>query len=293
MLINLPTFPGVTDTGRLGDKIHYSAYKEAANISQFSLISHSPDSLLYQDMLSYKASIAQGKDMILDDSDWEVLSGDNYDGDSETSSMSGFLSDGGNNDNLTPVPSSTAVDNGRVDFLKNGYLDDEVVLRDDIEVSYHTPRQFSKGFVSNQATAEMRAGSQLPGKEGTTASKAMLPSSSKAYYSDDYSMPYFTPPGGGGVVDAESSPSSSSEVEATHFQSGRKGKDGEEVRGQASCASVESELASSNSIDFALLTSSLRYGNPQLARDRNGVIASASRTAQTSNAQYVSQSSGH
>ncbi len=119
-----------------------------------SLYSHSPESVLYQEMLSCKASINLSKDT--DDfssGDWDILSGDNYDGDSEASSLSNPSEGEGKGDDLTPMSSAPKLlprkDGNEGGGGKGGTLTRNGPNRsfqEDIEVEYHTPRGFSRSY---------------------------------------------------------------------------------------------------------------------------------------------------
>lgn len=83
---------------RLSDKQTYYVHKLALEINQVCLYNSTPDSILYQEMLAYKAiqtlDIANARNVSPgdedDDSGWEFLSGDHYDGGSEISASSYF-----------------------------------------------------------------------------------------------------------------------------------------------------------------------------------------------------------
>ena len=77
---------------RLSDKQSYYVHRMGVRTDQSCLYNSSPDSLLYQEMLSFKASQASSNNVITegggldDDSDWEILPEVNYyDGGSESS----------------------------------------------------------------------------------------------------------------------------------------------------------------------------------------------------------------
>ena len=90
-------------------------------------------------MLSYKASATTNHTHSRDDSsDWEVLSGDNYDGDSEASSISYFSED---DDDFPPMISSSKITGQHPQ--RNGVVG-VANLHDDVEVDYHTPKRFSR-----------------------------------------------------------------------------------------------------------------------------------------------------
>lgn len=86
---------GTKDVERLSDKQLHFIHRMGIQMIQSCLYNTSPDSLLYQKMLSFKASQAFSvvAEQELDDedgSDWEILQdeGDHYDGGSETSPSS-------------------------------------------------------------------------------------------------------------------------------------------------------------------------------------------------------------
>lgn len=153
---------GITEVERLTDKVVQTNNTIATR--QVSLFSHSDDSLLYQEMLSFKASSMQ-RDTSAEDSDWEVLSGDNYDGDSEASSFSegGEGEEGdsdvglgvgrgrkrGSGETLRAHSRSGGSSEGR---LGNGFLEEDV--------SYYTPR-FSRGLDGVGRRGEEGAGDPL------------------------------------------------------------------------------------------------------------------------------------
>ena len=86
---------GTKDVDRLSDKQLHFVHRLGVHTKQACLYSTSSESLLYQEMLSFKASQAFsiGAEQELDeddDSDWEILQdeGEYYDGGSETSPSS-------------------------------------------------------------------------------------------------------------------------------------------------------------------------------------------------------------
>ena len=92
---------GLKEVDRLSDKQHHFIHRMGVHTNQSCLYNTSPDSLLYQEMLSFKASQAFSvfteQELEDDDgSDWEILQddqGEYYDGGSETSPSSSSLGD--------------------------------------------------------------------------------------------------------------------------------------------------------------------------------------------------------
>ena len=103
---------GTKDVDRLSDKQLHFVHRLGVHTKQACLYSTSSDSLLYQEMLSFKASQAfsVGAEQELDeddDSDWEILQdeGECYDGGSETSpSSTAEYSDYDDDDGSGPYP---------------------------------------------------------------------------------------------------------------------------------------------------------------------------------------------
>lgn len=133
------------------DKMRHSSHSTGTN--QVSLYSHSPDSVLYQEMLSYKASATNHHTHSRDNSsDWEVLSGDNYDGDSEPSSLSYFSDGAEDEEDLTPVASNAKVGGG--ELQRNGLVGVAGLHDEEVEVDYYTPKRFSRAFEEADTGAE-------------------------------------------------------------------------------------------------------------------------------------------
>lgn len=162
VLFLCPACTGVTEPKRLMDKICHFCQSGTAN--QISLYSHSPDSVLYQEMLSYKASATNHTHSRDDSSDWEVLSGDNYDGDSEASSISYFSED--DDDLPTMTANSKIIDSTgqrQLEPQRNGVVG-VANLHDDVEVGYCTPGRFRTLEVEEE-------GEKSVGKKGREAEK--------------------------------------------------------------------------------------------------------------------------
>ena len=77
----LPLYPGTRDAGRLSDKQPNYIHKMGVRTDQLCLYNTSPDSVLYQEMLSFKASqvtsssVVAERELNEDDSDWEIVPG--------------------------------------------------------------------------------------------------------------------------------------------------------------------------------------------------------------------------
>ena len=97
---NIFSSSGIREVDRLSDKQSYYIHKSGGTVVQTCLYDLNDDSLLYQEMLSYKASqasyhlVSNQEIPPDDDSDWEYLAGDYYDGGSEFSaSTPSYFSD--------------------------------------------------------------------------------------------------------------------------------------------------------------------------------------------------------
>ena len=151
---------------RLTDKVLLTSSSRA---TQVSLFSHSMDSLLYQEMLSYKAAATQRGDTSMEDSDWEVLSGDNYDGDSEASSISYFSDEGGEGEEDMVAPKSMhgrrSKHRGTLKNRTNGYVGNGF-LEEDVNVGYYTPNlSLEEGGSPPQATTDVTRTKQGTGND--------------------------------------------------------------------------------------------------------------------------------
>ena len=146
---------------RLSDKQPYYIHKNGGAIVQTCLYNLSDDSLLYQEMLGYKASqaayhLVSGQEVATDDSsDWDDLVGDYYDGGSEFSaSTPSYYSDG--HQSASPFPQQRFVllsrpdaDSTDVVMQIAGHLDGEPP-----EVDFHPPGRFIFPLVSHPNGSE-------------------------------------------------------------------------------------------------------------------------------------------
>ena len=133
----------MNDPFRLSDKFPYFVHRSRVKVHQVTL--YSPDSLLYTHMLSSKANLAESCVLDADDnSDWEVLTADYYDGDSEISSSSSFYSDEGDYDNEETVHHAPPPDRHRESHHRLLQKREEplgnILEGESVEVEFHTPR---------------------------------------------------------------------------------------------------------------------------------------------------------
>ncbi len=188
---------GVTEFERLSDKYYHYIHKVETGIKQVTICPQSPESLLYQEMLSRKA--LAGKENSADDSDWEVLSGDYYDGGSEesrsfSSNGSSYYSD--EQIDLTPksLPRRTKLE---LETSSQKISDGSSSFQSDVEVKYFTPKNTSfesdkkGGSQSIMEKKHLSAGYMSP-KINILRAKSSSYSSSLRN-SDDEGGPYFTP----------------------------------------------------------------------------------------------------
>lgn len=226
----VPLYTGFVEIEKLSDKIHRSSVTETRQVSLFS---QSMDSLLYQEMLSYKASKIH-KVSSLEESDWEVLSGDNYDGDSEASSLHSDEEEGEEEEEeLTPTQVSgfkikhlkpgkrgSHPRRGASDARSNGYArmgGEGGSLEEDVKVDYHTPKLFTRSFEERKAAGSptSRGSMKMMMPRPISPKISVLPMksssmellSSPSALSDEHG-PYSTPV----VVDEDSSPSAELEM---------------------------------------------------------------------------------
>ena len=174
---------GVRDSQRLSDKCHCFLHKSSLKIHQVTL--YSPDSLLYQHMLTYKAYSTQCCSPDPDDSsEWEVLGEELYDRGSATSASSSYYSDeegadgesGGDSGGCSPQTRQILSCDTRSVLKGNGALDGEAV-----EVSFHTPGKFSRSFEEVQICSEGSTSSKR--KERRSGKKTEEPLSSSSSHS--------------------------------------------------------------------------------------------------------------
>jgi hypothetical protein len=167
---------GAKEVDRLSDKQVHFVHRMGVHTSQSCLYNTSSDSLLYQEMLSFKASQAFSvfAEQELDDdngSDWEILQdeeGEYYDGGSETSPSSslGEYSDDDDADgtslypHLSPYTFATTskrtlrYDSGDSDYEKerregNACLDGRIRIRGDVDLQ-HSDDEIEVGFHSRR-----------------------------------------------------------------------------------------------------------------------------------------------
>ncbi len=172
---------------------------------------YSPDSALYQHMLSYKANLAESHNQDTDDSgssDWEVLTADYYDGDSEISASSSYYSDEGDceRDGVERVTSVGRRNRNGHHQLRQRSAEvlDDVLEGESLEVEFYTPRS-SKLFeespgdgVSTSSSQVQRRPEQFRGRRGRilkVGEDLMLSSSSLHQESSSSRVQLFQSPG--------------------------------------------------------------------------------------------------
>ena len=171
---------------RLSDKQLHFVHRMGVHTNQSCLYNTSPDSLLYQEMLSFKASQAFSvvADQELDnegDSDWEILQDEEeyYDGGSETSpSSSAEYSDNDNGFYPSHSPYAFAMtskrtlryDSAESDEESDTCLDGRIRIQGDVDLQ-HSDDEIEVGFHS-------RRGNPNPPGNGTHGGEQLQPNSS-------------------------------------------------------------------------------------------------------------------
>ena len=143
-------FSGVNEVSRVSDKQFHYIHHHAFKTRQVCLYRQSPDSLLYQEMLIYKATQTSPLHASTDtqppdeDSDWEAVTpGDYYDGDSESS----YCTD---DEELRESSSSPFQIVGQGAVATGGVLSEEgEELMDEVEVGYYSTRRAPKGTLGS------------------------------------------------------------------------------------------------------------------------------------------------
>ena len=147
LYIQFPTFvfislflshTGVQEVNRVSDKQCHYILKQAYKTKQVCLYQSSPDSLLYREMLTFKATHSSphtttGLQLPDDDSDSEYMTGggEHYDGDSESSYF-------------TEEDKDRESSSSPFQILKGAVVSDKPDdMLDDVEVGYYSTRRVS------------------------------------------------------------------------------------------------------------------------------------------------------
>ena len=277
------THTGVSEPERLSDKHHYYGHRNVASTEQVSLFSQTPDSFLYQEMLTFKASATRSKEVSFD-SDWDVTSGgDHYDGGSERSlSSDPFYSD--NEESFSSLLAKKG-SNGSNSFSKD--------FSPSQPSEYHTPSHFSKSL-EDKDTPLIKRSNKMPQfhplphivakvKVLQRRANSLEDLSSPIYQSDEGKM-YLTP----GNED-----SSSDVVEADYHHQKLTG-DLLKLDRKLVQFSTPSGVSSSSLEDLTAVPSMFKRGVSLLRGEKTEkIISPLLRTstvsnASTSNSQYVS-----
>ena len=149
---------GTKDVDRLSDKQLHYIHRMGVHTIQSCLYNTSPNSLLYQEMLSFKASqafsVVAEQELDDDDSDWEILpEGEYYDGGSETSTTSS-LGDYSDDDSYAHSPYAFAASSKRSLHYDSGEendkcLDGRIRIQGDMDLQ-HSDDEIEVGFHSRR-----------------------------------------------------------------------------------------------------------------------------------------------
>ena len=143
--LSLTSHTGINEVDRVSDKKQHYLHKSGTKIIQVCLYTAEDSSLLYQEMLSYKAgqaslNVISPREIHSDDSDWEYVGGDmcDWSGFSTPSYSSGDgVHSAANVQELLIASQTHSHPHIQTSFASSGGQEES-----DIEVDFHTPRRF-------------------------------------------------------------------------------------------------------------------------------------------------------